>query len=77
MLTFISQSRWEIDIEGVFLDGKKVPDSKIPARDGVDSRRTSALIDTVRPISSISHEVDIISRAIPFCVDLQTSSRTS
>jgi hypothetical protein len=39
--------RWEIDVEGVFLDGQRLPDSSIPASDeGVDSRRVSALIDT-------------------------------
>ncbi|KAF8660913.1 hypothetical protein AX16_001541 [Volvariella volvacea WC 439] len=38
--------RWEIDIDGVFLDGQRIPDSRIPATGGVDSRRTSALIDT-------------------------------
>ncbi|KAH9480354.1 Pepsin A [Psilocybe cubensis] len=37
--------RWEIDIDGVFLDGKRLPDSTIPAN-GVDSHRVSALIDT-------------------------------
>ncbi|KAF8964327.1 aspartic peptidase domain-containing protein [Flammula alnicola] len=36
---------WEIDIDGVFLDGQRLPDSTIPA-DGVDSQRVSALIDT-------------------------------
>jgi hypothetical protein len=39
--------RWEIDIEGVFLDGQRLPDSTIPTRDeDVDSERVSALIDT-------------------------------
>uniref|UniRef100_A0A0W0F8B4 Peptidase A1 domain-containing protein n=1 Tax=Moniliophthora roreri TaxID=221103 RepID=A0A0W0F8B4_MONRR len=38
--------RWEIDIDGVFLDGERVPDSAIPATGGVDSKRVSALIDT-------------------------------
>ncbi|PPQ85163.1 hypothetical protein CVT25_004170 [Psilocybe cyanescens] len=37
--------RWEIDIDGVFLDGKKLLDSTISA-EGVDSHRVSALIDT-------------------------------
>ncbi|KAF9465351.1 aspartic peptidase domain-containing protein [Collybia nuda] len=37
--------RWEIDIDGVFLDGQKVPDSTIPAS-GVNPGRVSALIDT-------------------------------
>jgi hypothetical protein len=37
--------RWEIDIEGVFLDGQAVPSSNIPS-DGIQSNRTSALIDT-------------------------------
>ncbi|KAF4581572.1 hypothetical protein EYR38_002901 [Pleurotus pulmonarius] len=37
--------RWEIDVDGVFLDGKKLPESTIPAK-GVDGQRVSALIDT-------------------------------
>ncbi|KAF9483409.1 acid protease [Pholiota conissans] len=37
--------RWEIDIEGVFLDGERLPETTIPAN-GVDSKRVSALIDT-------------------------------
>ncbi|KAF8150005.1 aspartic peptidase domain-containing protein [Crassisporium funariophilum] len=37
--------RWEIDIDAVYLDGQKLPDSTIPAK-GVDSQRVSALIDT-------------------------------
>ena len=41
------ESRWEIDIDGVFLDGERLPESAIPAK-GVDSGRVSALIDTVR-----------------------------
>jgi len=39
--------RWEIDVEGVFLDGQRLPDSTIPTGDeDVDSLRVSALIDT-------------------------------
>ncbi|THU81307.1 acid protease, partial [Dendrothele bispora CBS 962.96] len=37
--------RWEIDIDGVFLDGKRVADSTIPAN-GVSPSGISALIDT-------------------------------
>ncbi|KAF8074076.1 aspartic peptidase domain-containing protein [Lyophyllum atratum] len=37
--------RWEIDIDGVFLDGQKVADSTIPPVN-VDPRRVTALIDT-------------------------------
>jgi hypothetical protein len=37
--------RWEVDIDGVFLDGERLVESTIPAH-GVDSRRVSALIDT-------------------------------
>jgi hypothetical protein len=37
--------RWEVDIDGVFLDGQRLADSTIPSR-GVSSTRTSALIDT-------------------------------
>ncbi|KAK7464749.1 hypothetical protein VKT23_005956 [Stygiomarasmius scandens] len=38
--------RWEIDIDGVFLDGQKIADSAIPATGGVNPTGTSALIDT-------------------------------
>jgi len=38
--------RWEIDIDGVFLDGRSLPKSTIPTLDNLDSTRTSALIDT-------------------------------
>ncbi|KAF8879079.1 aspartic peptidase domain-containing protein [Gymnopilus junonius] len=37
--------RWEVDIDGVYLDGERLADSAIPAHD-VDSNRLSALIDT-------------------------------
>ncbi|KAK0202190.1 aspartic peptidase domain-containing protein [Desarmillaria ectypa] len=38
--------RWEIDIDGVYLDGQKIADSTEAATDGVDGTRVSALIDT-------------------------------
>ncbi|KAJ7045952.1 aspartic peptidase domain-containing protein [Mycena alexandri] len=38
--------RWEIDLDGVFLDGVEIPASNIPATGGVSSTRMSALIDT-------------------------------
>ncbi|KAJ7342523.1 aspartic peptidase domain-containing protein [Mycena albidolilacea] len=38
--------RWEIDLEGVYLDGVEVPASTIPTSGGVDATRMSALIDT-------------------------------
>ncbi|KAJ7141333.1 aspartic peptidase domain-containing protein [Mycena epipterygia] len=38
--------RWEIDLDAVFLDGKQLAASSIPATGGVDSTRMSALIDT-------------------------------
>ncbi|KAK0457419.1 aspartic peptidase domain-containing protein [Desarmillaria tabescens] len=38
--------RWEVDIDGVYLDGQKIADSTIAATDGVDGTRVSALIDT-------------------------------
>ncbi|KAJ6625761.1 aspartic peptidase domain-containing protein [Mycena sp. CBHHK59/15] len=38
--------RWEVDIDGVFLDGQEIANSKIPTTGGVDAKRTSALIDT-------------------------------
>jgi len=46
MLT-IRNSRWEIDIDDVFIDGQHLAASTIPARAGADSNRTSALVDTV------------------------------
>ncbi|CAK5265417.1 unnamed protein product [Mycena citricolor] len=38
--------RWEIDLDGVFLDGKELAPSALPATGGVNSTRMSALIDT-------------------------------
>ncbi|KAF9257762.1 acid protease [Marasmius fiardii PR-910] len=38
--------RWEIDIDGVFLDGKRIADSTIPVTGGVNATRVTALIDT-------------------------------
>ncbi|KAJ3571520.1 hypothetical protein NP233_g3700 [Leucocoprinus birnbaumii] len=38
--------RWEIDLDAVFMDGQQLPTSKVPALNGVDSTRMSALIDT-------------------------------
>ncbi|KAK0221428.1 aspartic peptidase domain-containing protein [Armillaria fumosa] len=38
--------RWEIDIDGVYLDGQKFADSTEAATGGVDGTRVSALIDT-------------------------------
>ncbi|KAJ7451803.1 aspartic peptidase domain-containing protein [Mycena galericulata] len=38
--------RWEVEIDGVYLDGKELPASTIPATGGVDSTAMSALIDT-------------------------------
>ncbi|KAF7315963.1 Peptidase A1 domain-containing protein [Mycena indigotica] len=38
--------RWEIDLDAVWLDGRKVPASKIPTSGGVDATRMSALMDT-------------------------------
>jgi len=38
--------RWEIDIDGVYLDGKKLANSNVPVLGGVDKYRSSALIDT-------------------------------
>lgn len=40
-------SRWEIDIDAVYLDGTKVADSKeLPSGD-LNATRVSALLDTV------------------------------
>ncbi|KAJ7761105.1 aspartic peptidase domain-containing protein [Mycena metata] len=38
--------RWEIDLDGVLVDGVEIPASKIPATGGISSTRMSALIDT-------------------------------
>ncbi|KAJ3872768.1 aspartic peptidase domain-containing protein [Lentinula edodes] len=38
--------RWEIDIDNVYLDGKVLANSTVPATGGVDNTRVSALIDT-------------------------------
>ncbi|KAJ4471235.1 aspartic peptidase domain-containing protein [Lentinula lateritia] len=38
--------RWEIDIDNVYLDGKVLANSTVPATGGVDNARVSALIDT-------------------------------
>ncbi|KAJ7739036.1 aspartic peptidase domain-containing protein [Mycena maculata] len=38
--------RWEIEIDGVFLDGQELPASTIPATGNVSSTKMSALIDT-------------------------------
>jgi len=52
--------RWEIDIDGVFLDGQKIADSAIPATGGVNPTGTSALIDTVSTVAlNISASVRI------------------
>ncbi|KAJ6586051.1 aspartic peptidase domain-containing protein [Mycena capillaripes] len=37
---------WEIDLEGVFLDGVEIAPSTVPTSGGVDATRMSALIDT-------------------------------
>jgi hypothetical protein len=41
-----SYSRWEIPLDGVYLDGQMLADSTIPGN-GVNSTSVSALIDTV------------------------------
>lgn len=38
--------RWEVPIDGVYLDGQLLPNSTIPATGGVDTSQISALIDT-------------------------------
>lgn len=38
--------RWEIDIDGVYLDGVKLPPSSIASLGGLDNGKISALIDT-------------------------------
>jgi len=38
--------RWEVELDGVFLDGAKVPDSALPVGAGATAGKISALIDT-------------------------------
>ncbi|KAJ8454508.1 hypothetical protein ONZ45_g19278 [Pleurotus djamor] len=53
-------SRWEIDIGGVFLDGRRLPDSEVPVK-APASGRVSALIDTgnslIRGPSDVVHNI--------------------
>ncbi|KAJ8514991.1 hypothetical protein ONZ45_g7520 [Pleurotus djamor] len=53
-------SRWEIDIGGIFLDGRRLPESKIPAK-APASDRVSALIDTgnslIRGPADVVHNI--------------------
>jgi hypothetical protein len=58
--------RWEIEIDGVFLDGKRLPDSVIPSR-GVKQRKSSALIDTGNSLLRGPEDVvaDILHKASP------------
>lgn len=38
--------RWEVDIDGVFLDGEELPPSDLPVGPGITPGKVSALIDT-------------------------------
>ncbi|KAL0961195.1 hypothetical protein HGRIS_006164 [Hohenbuehelia grisea] len=38
--------RWEIEIDGVFLDGQRLSDSSVPASGGIKNNKVTALIDT-------------------------------
>lgn len=63
----LPQSRWEIDLDGVYFDGVRLPDSTIPSANPVaDSTRNSALIDTVRMIAQFfsAHFIDFDTREI-------------
>ncbi|KII86691.1 hypothetical protein PLICRDRAFT_114010 [Plicaturopsis crispa FD-325 SS-3] len=42
----VGHSRWEVELDAVYLDGKKLADSTIPGTGGVDATKVSALIDT-------------------------------
>jgi hypothetical protein len=59
--------RWEIDIDAVFLDGERLPDSTIPTQNGVDSKRVSALIDTGNSILRGPQDVvnNVLSKVSP------------
>lgn len=61
-LTSALSSRWEIDIDGVFLDGQHLPKSTIQTLDNLDSTRTSALIDTVRESLRVVFENILLTR---------------
>lgn len=47
-----ASSRWEIEIQGVFFNGQKLADSTQAVSGGVDNSIVSALIDTVRRLTS-------------------------
>ncbi|KAF9049443.1 aspartic peptidase domain-containing protein [Rhodocollybia butyracea] len=54
--------RWEIDIDGVYLDGKLLANSTIPATGGVSNTRVSALIDTGNSI--IRGPTDVVNNVL-------------
>ena len=52
----ILPSRWEVELDGVYLDGKKLPDSKQQAN-GIKTPSLSALIDTVSTVLMLSLDI--------------------
>ena len=44
--------RWEVNLDAVFVDGQKLPNSRIPAN-GLSNPGVSALIDTVNIFLSL------------------------
>ena len=46
LFLFFTPRRWEVNLDAVFVDGQKLPNSKIPAN-GLSNTGVSALIDTV------------------------------
>ena len=51
---------WEIDLDGVYLDGVELAPSKIPTSGNVDAKRMSALIDTVCPQTIYLYWIQLI-----------------
>jgi len=71
--------RWEIDLDAVYLNGQRLAASTIPARNGMDSRRMSALIDTGNSILRGPQDVvnNILSTVSPAFNPAQANSIAS
>ena len=52
LFLFFPSRRWEVNLDAVFVDGQKLPNSKIPAS-GLSNPGVSALIDTVNIFLSL------------------------
>ncbi|KAF7304598.1 Peptidase A1 domain-containing protein [Mycena chlorophos] len=60
-------SRWEIDLDAVYLDGQKLAASTVPTTGGVNATRMSALIDTGNSLIRGPTDVvqDVMSSVVP------------